>query len=41
MKNITLDGKNNGCDGSCYHAKKYTETDLLNKIKREMERFER
>ena len=39
MKNITLDGKNNGCDGGCYHKKNYTESDLIEKIKRELDRL--
>lgn len=41
MKNITLDGKNNGCDGGCYHEKNYTENDLIEKIKCEFDRIER
>ena len=39
MKNITLDGKNNGCNGRCYHKKNYTESDLIEKIKRELDRL--
>ena len=38
MKNITLDGINNGCDGQCASFNLPTREDLLGKIKREMER---
>ena len=37
MKNITLDGINNGCDGQCDTLKEYTVDDFLKKIVRELE----
>ena len=36
MKNITLDGVNNGCDGGCKY-KESTTDDLLKKIIKEMQ----
>ena len=38
MKNITLDGINNGCDGQCSSFILTSREELLAKIKREMER---
>lgn len=38
MKNITIDGVNNGCDGNCQHNKKYTTDDFLERFKEELER---
>ena len=32
MKNITLDGVNNGCDGSCNLSEEHTVDDFLKKI---------
>ena len=37
MKNITLDGTNNGCDGQCNTLEKYTVDDFLKKIIFELE----
>ena len=37
MKNITLDGTNNGCDGQCNTLEKYTVDDFLKKIISELE----
>ena len=36
MKNITLDGVNNGCDGNCKHEE-FTTDDLIKKIIKEMQ----
>lgn len=36
-KNITIDGKNNGCDGGCNITKVYNTDDLLTKILSEMQ----
>ena len=36
MKNITLDGKNNGCDGNCSAPKDLTVEALIEKIKSEL-----
>lgn len=38
MKNITLDGVNNGCDGGCNLSEEYTVEDFIKKIVGEMER---
>ena len=37
MKNITLDGVNNGCDGECRMDDHFTKDDLIQKIVRELE----
>ena len=37
MKNITLDGVNNGCDGNCSVSEDVTTDDLLTKILRELQ----
>ena len=37
MKNITLDGKNNGCDGQCNTSEEFTVDDFLKKIVWEIE----
>lgn len=37
MKNITLDGINNGCDGECNTSEEFTVEDFLKKIIAEME----
>lgn len=37
MKNITLDGVNNGCDGGCNLSEERTVDDFLKKIVRELE----
>ena len=37
MKNITLDGENNGCDGNC-KQEEFTVDDLLKKIVAELKR---
>ena len=36
MKNITLDGVNNGCDGECRMDDNFSANDLIEKIAREM-----
>lgn len=36
MKNITLDGVNNGCDGECRMDDNFSTDDLIQKIVREM-----
>ena len=36
MKNVTLDGVNNGCDGNCKHEE-FTTDDLIKKIIKEMQ----
>lgn len=41
MKNITIDGVNNGCDGACGNEEKYEESELLNKIENEIRRKEK
>ena len=41
MKNITLDGANNGCDGQCNTLEKFTVDDFLKKIIEEMQRKEK
>jgi len=38
MKNITLDGENNGCDGNCSADKQFTPDDLVNKVIQEISR---
>lgn len=38
MKNITLDGVNNGCDGGCNLSEEHTVDDFLKKIVGELER---
>lgn len=38
MKNITLDGINNGCDGNCRDDDHFTADDLIQKMMRELER---
>lgn len=40
MKNITLDGVNNGCDGCCNTSEEFTVDDFLKKIVEEMQRKE-
>ena len=40
MKNITLDGVNNGCDGGCNTSEEFTVDDFLKKIVEEMQRKE-
>ena len=37
MKNITIDGKNNGCDGECNVTEEFDADDLLTKILREIQ----
>ena len=37
MKNITLDEKNNGCDGNCRVDEKFDEDDLIKKIIKELQ----
>ena len=37
MKNITIDGKNNGCDGECNMTEEFDTDDLLTKILREIQ----
>lgn len=36
MKNVTLDGFNNGCDGLCNFTEKYSVDEFLNKINKEI-----
>lgn len=38
MKNITLDGVNNGCDGECHNYDNFTADDLIKKVITEMEK---
>lgn len=38
MKNVTLDGVNNGCDGMCNMSEKFTVNDLLKKVTAELDR---
>lgn len=38
MKNITLDGVNNGCDGNCRIDDNFNAGDLIQKIIREMDK---
>ena len=38
MKNITLDGVNNGCDGECRQNDNFTADDLIKKVITEMEK---
>lgn len=38
MKNITLDGVNNGCDGCCNLSEEHTVDDFIKKIVGELER---
>ena len=40
MKNITLDGINNGCDGGCNTSEEFTVDDFLKKIIGELQRKE-
>lgn len=37
MKNVTLDGGNNGCDGGCLFTKKTTVEEFIKKILHELE----
>lgn len=40
MKNITLDGVNNGCDGGCNTSEEFTVDEFLKKITDELSRKE-